>query len=395
MKNMILESTAAWNKMSNELVKDIKSASKARITKICLENARKEYLKETALNGTTASNIAIINKLMMPMIKRVMPTVIAHELVGVQPLTGPSGLISTMKFKYDSTSPADGTGIVRGQEALSPFLLGAWYSGNEDVAAPDAADTANLEGVQGNRMSVSIEKEVVEAKTRRLSATFSIEAFQDAQSQYGVNIENELTNALANEVTVEIDQDILGKLNALAGLPVDTFDQNKTSGVAVSIVDEHAALAVMMNRYANSIARKIKKGAANWAVVSNSVLSVLQAAGASQFARTTEGTFEAPTNTKFVGTLNGQMKIYTNNYAEDDADILMGYKGSDEIDACGYFAPYIPCQTTNVIVDPNTFLNVMGIMTRYGWKALDNPATSLGNAGDYLCKIAVKNLRFA
>lgn len=395
VKNMILENKAAWARMSNALVSDIKNPSKARITRICLENARNHYIAEAAMNATSAANIAIINKLMMPMIKRVMPTVMAHDLVGVQPLQGPTGLISTMKFKYNTTSPKDGSGIVNGQEALSPFLIGAWYSGNEDINNPDAAATASMEGVQGNRISMSIEKEMVEAKTRRLSAEFTIEAFQDAQSQYGVNLENELTTALANEVTVEIDQDILGKLFALAGLPVDTYDQNKTSGVSVSVVDEHAALAVMINRYANTIAKKIKKGAANWAVVSNAVLSVLQSAGASQFARTTEGTFEAPTNNKFVGTLNGQMKVYVNTYAEDNSDILIGYKGSDEIDACAYFCPYIPVQSTSVIIDPNTFMNVIGIMTRYGFKALTNPASSFGNAGDFLARIAVANLRYA
>lgn len=395
MKNVLLENNSAWAKMSAGLVSDIKNPAKARITRICLENARKHYLKETALSGTTASNIAIVNKVMMPLIKRVMPTVMAHDLVGVQPLTGPSGLISTMKVKYNSTSPRDGSGIINGQEALSPFLVGAWYSGNENIAAPDAAETANLEGVAGNKMSMTIEKEVVEAKTRRLSADFSIEAFQDAQSQYGVNIEQELTNALGNEITVEIDQDILGKLSAIAGLPVDVFDQNKLSGVATSVVDEHAALAVMINRYSNAIAKKIKKSAANWAVVSNTILSVLQSAGASQFARTTEGTFEAPTNNKFVGTLNGQMKVYVNTYAADDADLLIGYKGSTEVDACAYFCPYIPVQSTGVIINPETFMNTMGLMTRYGWKALTNPAVSFGNAADYLAKIAVRNIKFS
>ena len=394
MKNTLLENQAAWAKMSAGLVNDIKNPSKAKITRICLENARKEYLKETAMNATTASNIAIINKVMMPLIKRVMPTVMAHELVGVQPLTAPTGIISTMKFKHDSKSPRDGSGILAGQEALSPFLVGPWYSGNENVANPGAAETANMEGVQGNRLSMTIEKTTVEAKTRRLSATFSIEAFQDAQSQYGISVEQELTNALANEITVEVDQDILGKLSAIAGMPVDTYDQNKLSGVATSVADEHANLATLINRYANSIAKKIRKSAANWAVVSNVVVSVLQSAGASLLARTTEGTFEAPTNNKYVGTLNNQMKVYVNSYAEDDADILIGYKGSDEIDACAYYAPYVPVMSTGVITDPQTFLNVMGLMTRYGFVALTNPATSFGNAGDYLAKIAVKNLRF-
>lgn len=394
MANILLENAIAWNKMKSGLVSDIKSPTKKAITETVLENSRRAILKEHATGGSTvAANVAIINKVMMPLIKRVMPTVMAHELVGVQPLTGPSGLITTMRIRYATTSPVDGKGIIAGQEAMSPFLVGAWYSGNEDMENPGAADTAVLEGTGGNDISIEFVKEDVKAGSRKLKARFTLEAMQDAESQYGANIEQELTTALAQQIVLDIDQEILGKLRSLAGLPVAIYDQNKISGVATSVVDEHAALAVMINKHSNEIARKIRKSAANWGVVSHTVLSVLQSATGSQFVRTTEGTFEAPTNNKMLGTLNGTMKIYVNTYATDD-DILIGYKGSDEIDAAAYYCPYIPVMCSGTMLDPNTFEHVMGMTTRYGFLALNNPANSLGNAGDYLARIKVANLRF-
>jgi len=394
MANLLLENAVAWNKMRKGLVSDIKSSSKRAITETVLENSRREILREHATAGaTTAANVAIINKVMMPLIKRVMPTVMAHELVGVQPLTGPSGTITTMRIRYATTSPVDGSGIIAGQEAMSPFLVGAWYSGNEDMEHPAAADTAVLEGVGGNDISIEFVKEDVKAGSRKLKARFTLESMQDAESQYGANVEQELTSALAQQIVLDIDQEILRRLRSIAGLSVATYDQNKISGVATSVVDEHAALAVMINRYSNEIARKIRKASANWAVVSHEVLSVLQSATASQFVRTTEGTFEAPTNNKFVGTLNGTLKVYVNTYATDN-DILIGYKGSDEIDAAAYYCPYVPVMCSGTILDPNTFEHVMAMSTRYGFFALTNPANSLGNAADYLARIKVENLRF-
>ncbi len=394
MGNLLLENAVAWNKLKKGMVSDIKSATRRAITETVLENSRREILREHATTGATnAANVAIINKVMMPLIKRVMPTVMAHELVGVQPLTGPSGLITTMRIRYATTSPVDGKGIIAGQEAMSPFLVGAWYSGNEDMENPGAADTAILEGTGGNDISIEFVKEDVKAGSRKLKARFTLESMQDAESQYGANVEQELTSALAQQIVLDIDQEILARLRSIAGLSVATYDQNKISGVATSVVDEHAALAVMINRYSNEIARKIRKASANWSVVSHTVLSVLQSATASQFVRTTEGAFEAPTNNKFVGTLNNTLKVYVNTYATDD-DILIGYKGSDEIDAAAYYCPYIPVMSSGTILDPNTFEHVMALSTRYGFFALTNPANSLGNAGDYLARIKVANLRF-
>ena len=298
-----------------------------------------------------------------------------------------------MRIKYGSTSPFGGNGIVAGSEALSPFMIGAWYSGDENIETRGAADTALLEGTGGNDMNVEFVKEDVKAKSRKLKARFTLEAMQDAQSQYGANVEQELTSALAQQITIDIDQEIIYKLFAIAGMAVDEYDQDKVSGVAQSVVDEHAALANLMNRYSNEIARKIRKSSANWGVVSHTVLSVLQSAGASQFVRTTEGAFEAPTNNKMVGMLNNTLKIYVNTFAHTD-DVLIGYKGSDEIDAAAYYCPYVPVMSSGTIIDPDTFEHVIGLSTRYGFVALTNPSNSLGNAADYLAKLTVKNLRF-
>jgi hypothetical protein len=121
---------------------------------------------------------------------------------------------------------------------------------------------------------------------------------------------------------------------------------------------------------------------------------VLQSATTSAFARTTEGTFEAPTNQKFVGTLNGAMRVFVDTYASDTTPVLVGYKGSSEADAAAFYCPYIPLMSSGVVLDPTSFEPVVSFMTRYGYVELTNTASSLGNAADYLESIAVSNLSF-
>jgi hypothetical protein len=145
----------------------------------------------------------------------------------------------------------------------------------------------------------------------------------------------------------------------------------------------------LINRAANVVAQRTRRGAANWAVVSPFALTILQSATTSAFARTTEGTFEAPTNTKFVGTLNNAMKVYVDTYAGDDTDVLIGYKGSSESDAAAFYCPYIPLMSSGTVLDPATFEPVVSFMTRYGYVELTNTASSLGNAADYLNKVEI------
>ena len=392
MANMLMEDKK-WDVVKSKLTEGLQGAKKRNLSAV-LENQR-AYLMEAASNGaTSAGNVAALNKVILPVIRRVMPTVIANEIIGVQPMTGPVGQIQTLRVQYADTKPADGSGAIAGSEALSPFNIEAHYSGNENVSSPAAANTAALEGTMGNKMNVRILKEVVEAKSRRLSAIWTIESMQDAQSQHGIDIEAEIMAALAQEITAEIDQEILGNLRTLAGAATVTFDQGAVSGVATSVVDEHAALAVMINQQANRIAQRTRRGAGNWCVLNPNVLTVLQSAGASAFARTTEGTFEAPTNTKFVGTLNSTMKVYVDTYAGDTTDVLIGFKGSSEAEAAAYYCPYIPLMSSGAVMDPQTGEMVTTFLTRYGYLELKDSAASLGNAADYLGKVAVSNLRF-
>ena len=372
-----------WSDTKNALLEGL-SGTKKSVMATTLENTRK-YLSESATAGaTSAGNVATLNRVILPVIRRVMPTVIANELVGVQPMTGPVGQIHTLRVRYSDTFNAGASGATAGEEALSPFKIAESYSG---ATSGKAANTAALEGEAGNKMSIQILKQTVEAKSRKLSARWTFESAQDAQSMHGIDVEAEIMAALAQEITAEIDQEVLASLGTLAGAAGSTYNQAAVSGTATFVGDEHAALAVLINREANKIAQRTRRGAGNWAVVSPFALTILQSATTSAFARTTEGTFEAPTNTKMVGTLNNAMKVYVNTYAADSSDILIGYKGSSESDAAAFYCPYIPLMSSGVVLDPASFEPVVSFMTRYGYVELNNTASSLGNAADYLAKV--------
>ena len=378
-----------WQETKSALLEGLNGTKKA-VMASTLENTRK-YLAETAGTGaTSAGNIATLNRVILPVIRRVMPTVIANELVGVQPMTGPVGQIHTLRVRYSETTndaSAGNTDTTAGEEALSPFKIAEAYSG--DLATAKAANTAAKEGTAGRKMSIQIMKQTVEAKSRKLSARWTFEAAQDAQSMHGIDVEAEIMAALAQEITAEIDQEVLQSLVTLSGTAAQTYDQAAVSGTATFVGDEHAALAVQINRVSNLIAQRTRRGAGNWAVVSPFALTILQSATTSAFARTTEGTFEAPTNTKMVGTLNNAMKVYVNTYAADNANIVVGYKGSSESDAAAFYCPYIPLMSSGVVLDPGTFEPTVSFMTRYGYVELNNTASSLGNAADYLGAVAI------
>lgn len=388
MTTQLLE--GRWNETKDALLEGLQGSKRTTMA-VILENTKK-HLMETATAGATAvGNVATLNRVILPVIRRVMPTVIANEIVGVQPMTGPVAQIHTLRVRYaDAVTATSGDSTVGGDEALSPYKIATAYSG---TTAGKAASTSTLEGAPGNRINVQILKQVVEAKTRKLSARWTFEAAQDAQSMHGLDVEAEIMAALAQEITVEIDQEILASLRALAGNTYN-YNQATVSGTATFVGDEHAALAVLINRAANLIAQRTRRGAANWSVVSSEALTVLQSATTSAFARTTEGTFEAPTNTKLVGTLNNAMKIYVDSYAGTGTSVLVGYKGSSEADAAAFYCPYVPLMSSGVVLDPNTFEPVVGFMTRYGYSELTNTASSLGNAADYLETIGVSNLSF-
>ena len=229
-----------WGETKQALTEGL-AGNKKKTMDVVLENT-KRYLAEQATAGaTSAGNVATLNRVILPVIRRVMPTVIANEIVGVQPMTGPVGQIHTLRIRYADTVASNTTA---GEEALSPFKIAKAYSGNQNNTTPKGASTASLEGTPGKRLSIQILKQPVEAKSRKLSARWTFEAAQDAQAQQGIDVEAEIMAALAQEITAEIDQEIIGSLRTLAGTAAETFDQAAVSGTATFVGDEHAALAV-------------------------------------------------------------------------------------------------------------------------------------------------------
>ena len=397
-KNLLLEGSDLTHNMDGSA-----NSTKKRMMNVLFENTRKSLMETSAAGVTSQATVAQLNKVILPVIRRVMPTVIANEIVGVQPMTGPVAQIHTMRVRYAET--VDGT--TAGDEAFSPYNIAKYYSGNSS-STPDvpssasdggngsaagsyAAATGILESAPGRKISIQTLRQVVEARSRKMSARWTFEAAQDAQAQQGLDIEEEIMAALAQEITAEIDQEILYNLRALAATNAagtQTFSQANVTGTPTFIGDVHAALAIQVNRAANLIASRTRRGAGNWAVVSPTALTILQSAGTSGFARTTEGVFEAPTNTKYVGTLNGVVKVYVDGYAADNAPIVVGYKGS-ETDAAAFYCPYIPLMSTGVVMDPATMEPVVSFMTRYGYVELSHTASSLGNAADYVQSIGI------
>ena len=205
MSDVLLESR--WGDTKDALLEGLEGNRRNSMS-VVLENTRK-YLKEAASTGASASgNIATLNRVILPVIRRVMPTVIANEIVGVQPMQGPVGQIHTLRVRYaetvTSTATGDlGTDTVAGDEALSPFKIATAYSGSTTTGRADT--TAAKEGTGGSKLSIQILKHPVEAKTRKLQARWTFEAAQDAQSMHGIDVEAEVMAALAQEITAEID----------------------------------------------------------------------------------------------------------------------------------------------------------------------------------------------
>lgn len=405
VKDRLLEGKDLTHNMDGTI-----NTNKKKVMATLLENQRLSLMEAAGSGVTSATNVAQLNKVILPVMRRVMPTVIANEIIGVQPMSGPIAQIHTLRVRYAETFG----GANAGDEVFSPRNIARYYSGSDgvdsdpleagnQVSPAGAAPVGSLEGFPGRKITLQTLRQIVEAGTRKLSASWTFESAQDAQSQQGIDIEEEIMAALAQEITAEIDQEILASLRGLSntvgsgsqGATPLVFDQNAVTGTPTFIGDVHATLAIQINRASNLIASRTRRGAGNWCVISPTALTILQSATTSAFARSTEGVFEAPTNTKFVGTLNGIMKVFVDSYAVDSTPVLVGYKGS-ETDAAAFYCPYIPLMSSAVVIDPSTFQPVVSFMTRYGYTELSSIDSSLGNAADYVQRIDINaaNLTF-
>lgn len=421
--------TENWEPTKDKLLKGLPEP-KQKIVSALLENQRQQLLKETA-NGTAVAAGAIgdFQKITIPMIRRIVPGTIATDLVGVQPMSGPVGLVYSLRFAFGEA--ADGNGdasndIAAGDEMFANnSKMKRFYSSanagttgyppalTANTSAGVSSATADYEGYGGRSVRLSVLKQTITAGTRALQARWTMEAQQDIMAQHGLDLESELTAALAAEIAHEIDNEILNDLMSLAGI-VGTYDfAAPPAGLSPNYLgDAYANLGVLVNKMANEIGARTRRGAGNWLVGSHFVVTMLQSAAKSVFAPAIRGDFEAPTGNRMVGTLNGAMKVFSYNWGLNDAwtisggassavgatgeDILIGYKGgASELDAGYFYCPYLPVMSTGVVQDANTFMPAVSLRTRYGKATFTNPGTSLGNSADYYARLRVMNVTYS
>ena len=404
-----------WQETKETLLEGL-SESKKNILGPVLET-QMAHLQETAASGTnSAGAIGNFQKIVIPMIRRIIPGTIGTELVGIQPMAGPVGLVYSLRFLYSEAvtgSPAANTldqGFTSavGDEVFANNSKTKRFYSSSDASVSSggpaagtstgvASSTSDYEAFGGRAMTMEVLKQTVTAGSRKLQARWTPEAMQDLKSSHGLDLEAEMTAGLSAAIVSEIDNEIINDLIALAGT-TESFDMSGTfTGVPNYVGDRHAILGVLINKVANEIARKTRRGPANWIVVSPLVVSVLQSASKSVFAPAVAGSFEGPNNTKLVGTLNGSIKVYTYIYMDQGSEpIVMGYKGGQgEMDSGYFYCPYIPLMSSDVVTDPNTFNRHVSLMTRYGKATFTSTSTSLGNSADYYGRISISNLSFA
>lgn len=405
-----------WQETKDTLLEGL-SESKKRILGPVLEN-QLQYLQETAgATSTSAGAIGNFQKIVIPMIRRIIPGTIATELVGIQPMSGPVGLVYALRFLFSETTATTAIPGTLNGGALDDITAGDETFGNNSKTrrfystsdAPVAnggpangtsngvaAATADYEAFGGRALNLEVLKQTITAGSRKLQARWTPEAMQDLKASHGLDLEAEITASLSAAIVSEIDNEIINDLIALAGT-TESFDMaGSFTGVPNYVGDRHAVLGVLINKVANEIGRKTRRGPANWIVVSPLVVSVLQSASKSVFAPAVSGSFDGPNNTKLVGTLNGSIKVYTYIYHDQGTEpVLMGYKGGNgEMDSGYFYCPYVPLMSSGVVVDPNTFNPHISLMTRYGKATFTSSATSLGNSADYYGRISIANLSF-
>lgn len=397
-----------WQEEKEVLLEGLNSQD-AQITAQLLEN-QKAALRETYSGvGTPTSNIATFQKVVMPLIRRVVPATIAPEIVGVQPMTSPVGIVNSLRVRYANeikdtaagatllAANAEGSGVNVAYDKYSQIVstegaLDEGWNTRNAITPADAKARAimlALESDGGKEMNLEIVKKSIEAESRKLQAKWTIEADQDAKALHGVDIEQELVTALSDEIVREQDRQILGDLRTLAGATY-AFDYANADGRFGT--EKFSHLAVHLGQMASKIGIKTRRGAANFAVVSPDVAIALRHSANGVFVPAS-GDIQAK-NTSFVGVLNGTIKVYVDIYADNTEAVLMGYKGSSALDSGYVFCPYVPLMQSGVVTDPTTYDPRISLMTRYATCAFDDATDSLGNGGDYYATSTLTNIAF-
>ncbi|MDA3806774.1 MAG: hypothetical protein PF440_02580 [Thiomicrorhabdus sp.] len=364
-----------------------------------LANANDQHnttIVEAAEAGSTSTgNISRFDMMFMPLIRRTMPSLLAMDLVGVQPLTSSRGIVRTLRTRYAEETLATSGGSVQvaaGAEATgqvvhdkySKLVLGDDYDGAD--AMNPFEQTAYMEGNRGKPLNLDVVTDSVETGSRKLSAAYSLEAADDLMAYDGLDIEAELSQSLGDEILRDLDRELITELTSLAG-SVNSFDFANVDGRYAG--EKLSAMLIAIDNLSAQIAVKTKKAGATWIVVSQKVFTGMKNASNSTFVPAGNGDIQI-TSTLYVGTLGGNIKVYVDPYAEVDS-ILMGGKYS-EIDSGLIYCPYIPLSSSGVVRNPDTGDFRVMMRTRYGLHSFTDTATSLGNSSDYYARATVANI---
>ena len=420
--------------LESESVAPIKDNYRKEVTAVLLENQEREIrrgheamgeLNEAAPANAVGSygdtgGFAKFDPVLISLVRRAMPQMIAYDVAGVQPMTQPTGLIFAMKSRY---STQGGTEALF-NEADTDFAGTGTHSGAYDFGGSETtgtgiatADAERLgQGGSGDgsfgAMAFSIEKTSVTAKTRALKAEYSIELAQDMKSVHGLDAEGELSNILSTEILAEINREVIRTIykTAKAGAQVGTtsagtFDLDTDSNGRWS-VEKFKGLMFQIEREANAIGQQTRRGRGNFIITSADVASALAMAGVLDYTPALQGNSALnidDTSTTFAGVLNGKYKVYVDPYTSNVSAtqfFVVGYKGQSAFDAGLFYCPYVPLQLVRA-VDPNSFQPKIGFKTRYGLVA--NPFVNLddgtsgqdnltANANYYYRRVKVTNL---
>lgn len=401
----------SWEDYKSSLLEGL-NEKQAKMVGSIMESAHKEnlldkdphntvVLESTSVGSTTTGNITRYDTIFMPLIRRTMPALLAMDLVGVQPMSTPRGIVRTLRFRYSETTndTAGGTPVVTagteasGQNVYEKYSKLALNGNYDDVDALDPFEqTEYLEGNRGKPMDLEVLTQAVEPMSRKLSAAYSLEAADDLQALDGLDIESELSQTLGDQILRDLDRELLGELNGLAGT-VEAFDFANVDGRYAG--EKLAALTIALDNLSAQIAMKTKKGGATFMVVSQRVFTALKNASNTSFVpvnsfNATNGGDLRISSSLFVGMFGPNVRVYVDPYATTDT-VLMGYKGSD-IDTGFVYSPYIPLQSSGVVRNPETGDFRVMMRTRYALTKFTNTATSLGDSPDYYARATIANL---
>jgi len=384
--------------LDHENLSPIKDSYKRAVTAVVLENQEKALreekaaLFETTHVNATGSSVDTYDPILISLVRRSLPNLMAYDVAGVQPMTGPTGLIFAMKSHYSSQTgtealfnEADTDFSGTGSHANSN-PVGAGYTTGTGVSTATAEGFGDSTTLQ--QMAFSIEKTTVTAKSRALKAEYTVELAQDLKAIHGLDAEAELANILSQEILAEINREVIrtiykvAKPGAASTATPGTFDLDVDSNGRWS-VERFKGLMFQIERDANVIAQETRRGKGNFIVCSSDVAAALAMAGKLDYTPAlsgNDGISSDDTGNTFAGTLNGRFKVFIDPYSANtnaaSQFVMVGYKGSNAYDAGLFYCPYVPLQMVRAI-DPNTFQPKIGFKTRYGMIA--NPFVTQSN----------------